>query len=419
VLHTLRVAGGSILPGHGRWQPRLTHLPENTEDQQRQFRQLRRWLMPGYALVARDDLLPPQLPSGEAADNSRLDAWLDQCRLNHYPVADEQGQISWQHSRQQGRLDCAAASGLRSSVTTVPARQRSPLPRRNHPGAFCRKPVFAGRMAQPAPPYRLPTTTVVPRPRRQQRRIPLPQRLPRHPSYRTRHFGRTRMSKLENASVLAFERKLDPSDALFYAGPWEERAANQRWPHVEVREKSVRGTISNRLKTKDQDPLKLDAMIENPNLQTVDVATLPHDADTLKVSFTLRVLAGVGEPSACNKADYRSKLLQTIDGYRQEHGFGELARRYAANLANGRFLWRNRVGAEQVEITLPNGKTARPCVTGNLTPLPPACAAWSVMNKSTAWAPDCRRAGRQPARCCTSTPMCAAATARKYSPARN
>jgi hypothetical protein len=102
------------------------------------------------------------------------------------------------------------------------------------------------------------------------------------------------MSKLENASVLAFERKLDPSDALFYAGPWEERAASQRWPHVEVREKSVRGTISNRLKTKDQDPLKLDAMIENPNLQTVDVATLPHDADTLKVSFTLRVLAGVG-----------------------------------------------------------------------------------------------------------------------------
>ena len=31
-------------------------------------------------------------------------------------------------------------------------------------------------------------------------------------------------------------------------------------------------------------------------------------------------------------------------------GFGELGRRYAHNLANGRFLWRNRVGAEQVEV---------------------------------------------------------------------
>lgn len=158
------------------------------------------------------------------------------------------------------------------------------------------------------------------------------------------------MSKLENASVLAFERKLDPSDALFFAGNWAERGNSQGWPQVEVREKSVRGTISNRLKAKDQDPAKLDAAIENPNLQTVDVATLPHDADTLKVGFTLRVLAGVGEPSACNKADYRAKLLDTVASYREAHGFGELACRYAANLANGRFLWRNRVGAEQVEV---------------------------------------------------------------------
>lgn len=158
------------------------------------------------------------------------------------------------------------------------------------------------------------------------------------------------MSKLENASVLAFERKLDPSDALFFAGNWAERGNSQAWPHVEVREKSVRGTISNRLKTSEQDPLKLNQKIESPNPQTVDVATLPHDADTLKVRFTLRVLAGVGEPSACNKADYRAKLLDTVAAYREAHGFGELARRYAANLGNGRFLWRNRVGAEQAEV---------------------------------------------------------------------
>ena len=117
-----------------------------------------------------------------------------------------------------------------------------------------------------------------------------------------------------------------------------------------VREKSVRGTISNRLKTKDQDPAKLDAAIENPNLQTVDVATLPSDADTLKVSFTVRVLGGAGTPSACNNADYQRKLLDTVKGYVDANGFGELARRYATNLANGRFLWRNRIGAEQVDV---------------------------------------------------------------------
>ena len=36
--------------------------------------------------------------------------------------------------------------------------------------------------------------------------------------------------------------------------------------------------------------------------------------------------------------------------YAKEVGFAELARRYASNLANGRFLWRNRMGAEQVEV---------------------------------------------------------------------
>ncbi|MEN1395299.1 type I-F CRISPR-associated protein Cas7f/Csy3, partial [Pseudomonas aeruginosa] len=114
------------------------------------------------------------------------------------------------------------------------------------------------------------------------------------------------MSKpiLSTASVLAFERKLDPSDALMSAGAWAQRDASQEWPAVTVREKSVRGTISNRLKTKDRDPAKLDASIQSPNLQTVDVANLPSDADTLKVRFTLRVLGGAGTPSACNDAAY-------------------------------------------------------------------------------------------------------------------
>ena len=170
---------------------------------------------------------------------------------------------------------------------------------------------------------------------------------------------------LKTASVLAFERKLDPSDATFHAGRWEDRAAADTWAPVKINTKSVRGTISNRLKAKDQDPAKLDAAIENPNLQTVDVAALPPQTDTLKVQFTLRVLGGAGTPSACSgkgSEAYRAKLLATVQGYVQQHGFTELARRYAANLANGRFLWRNRVGAESVEVTveqMQNGKAER------------------------------------------------------------
>ena len=157
---------------------------------------------------------------------------------------------------------------------------------------------------------------------------------------------------LKTASVLAFERKLDPSDALLHAGHWNQIGNATAWSPIALREKSVRGTISNRLKTKDQDAAKLDAAIENPNLQTVDVATLPSDADTLKVSFTLRVLPGTGTPSACNDVDYQAKLLATVAGYVQANGFAALAARYAHNLANARFLWRNRVGAEQVQTTI-------------------------------------------------------------------
>lgn len=156
--------------------------------------------------------------------------------------------------------------------------------------------------------------------------------------------------KLKTASVLAFERKLDPSDALFFSGNWEQRGSSAQWESIGIREKSVRGTISNRLKAKEQDPAKLDAQIDKPNLQTVDVATLPSNADTLMTRFTLRVLGGAGQPSACNNADYQAKLDTVVQGYVQEHGFNELAGRYAHNLANGRFLWRNRVGAEQVEV---------------------------------------------------------------------
>ena len=172
---------------------------------------------------------------------------------------------------------------------------------------------------------------------------------------------------LKTASVLAFERKLEPSDAILFSGNWETRDTEKAWGAIAIREKSVRGTISNRLhlkdKDKEKDAAKLDAAIENPNLQTVDVATLAAGQDTLKVSFTVRVLPGTGQPSACNEPAYRAKLLATVGAYAREHTFAELGRRYAFNLANGRFLWRNRMGAEQVEVRIQRLENGQPSVT--------------------------------------------------------
>ena len=153
---------------------------------------------------------------------------------------------------------------------------------------------------------------------------------------------------MKTPSVLAFERKLDPSDALFAAGKWDDWAGI--WTPVVIHEKSVRGTISNRLPARAADPAKLNASVEKPNLQTIDVASLPEECDTLRVRFTLRILGGVGRLSACNSNEYQQKLADVVAAYRQDFGFDDLAFRYALNLANGRFLWRNRLSAEQIHV---------------------------------------------------------------------
>ena len=155
--------------------------------------------------------------------------------------------------------------------------------------------------------------------------------------------------KKETASVLAFEKKLVPSDARMFGTTWDGRKQNAA--PLKLQEKSVRGTISNRLK-KDiaNDPMKLNEKIENANLQTVDHCSLGPEQDTLKLCFTLKVLGGIKKPSACNNATFLQGYAKTVGQYVEKYEFKELAKRYATNIANARFLWRNRVGAEHLEV---------------------------------------------------------------------
>lgn len=154
--------------------------------------------------------------------------------------------------------------------------------------------------------------------------------------------------ELKTASVLAFERNFDVSDAVFT----QTNKTGQITP-VAVTEKSVRGTISNRLKNAiTNDPAKLDAEIEKANLQKVDIAMLDHDKDTLIVEWSCKVLPFTGKPCVCNDIDYQQQLESTIQGYVNQHGFSEVAKRYAMNILNGRWLWRNRMSAEKIKITV-------------------------------------------------------------------
>lgn len=157
------------------------------------------------------------------------------------------------------------------------------------------------------------------------------------------------MAKKENiASVLAFEKKLVSSDGYMYGTQWDNRTEIKP---LALQEKSVRGTISNRLKAAIKgDPAKLNAEVEKANLQRVDACALTLEQDTLNLQFTIKVLGGITQPSACNNAEFKQSYSEAANTYIKNHAFTELGRRYANNIVNARFLWRNRVGAENIEV---------------------------------------------------------------------
>lgn len=158
------------------------------------------------------------------------------------------------------------------------------------------------------------------------------------------------MANKEIASVLSFEKKLVPSDGYFYGTTWNSRS---ELTALNLIPKSVRGTVSHRLKkTTEKDLLKLNMDISDPNPQTVDACALGEHQDTLKISFTLKVLGGVENPSACNNELFLKSYKQVAQNYISNYGFTELAKRYALNIANARFLWRNRVGAEKIDVVV-------------------------------------------------------------------
>ena len=166
--------------------------------------------------------------------------------------------------------------------------------------------------------------------------------------------------KLTTASVLAFERCFDISDAIFAQ---QNSADTNKLTPVILTEKSVRGTISNRLKNAvASDPTKLDAEIQKANLQTVDVAALDADKDTLVVSWSCKVLAFLGKPSVCNDIDYQEELIKTTQDYINSVGMTTLAKRYAINILNGRWLWRNRMAAEHISLSITRKDSEEPMI---------------------------------------------------------
>jgi CRISPR-associated protein Csy2 len=104
----MRVAGGTLLPPTQPWRHRYRSyaiaFTGNEDDRQAVFRKVRLHLLPGFTLVARDDLLDARLAELHAdnANATRLDAWLSLSRVNwHYQPAetDPKQKHAWTHDR--------------------------------------------------------------------------------------------------------------------------------------------------------------------------------------------------------------------------------------------------------------------------------------------------------------------------------
>jgi CRISPR-associated protein Csy2 len=83
-LSQMRVAGGSVLPSRTPHQPVLYVLEHEAEADAATFRRLRRKLLPGFALISRDDLLHSEHHRllAQQPEANLFDAWLQASRLN-------------------------------------------------------------------------------------------------------------------------------------------------------------------------------------------------------------------------------------------------------------------------------------------------------------------------------------------------
>lgn len=88
LLSGMRIAGGTVLQPAQAWrrryQPYVVRLTGAEEDRASEFRKTRMRLLPGFGLVARDDLLATRLAElrEEHPDTTQLDAWLSLSRIN-------------------------------------------------------------------------------------------------------------------------------------------------------------------------------------------------------------------------------------------------------------------------------------------------------------------------------------------------
>ncbi len=169
-----------------------------------------------------------------------------------------------------------------------------------------------------------------------------------------------KLSKLPG--VLSFQRCLLVTDGLFY----NELDGKSQTPLWVVRH-GIRGTQNINKASKEGQAASASAKREEvSNIQTTDSAKLAADATALLVRFNLRGMDVEKALFACAPGQkdsmsdlnaFKDDLMAFVRRAKEGDALDQLACRYVRNIANGRFLWRNRTVAQTatVEVALPTG----------------------------------------------------------------
>lgn len=163
--------------------------------------------------------------------------------------------------------------------------------------------------------------------------------------------------------VLAFNRGHVVTDGEMF----NEINGQQFEDHpVDVVRHGIRGT-QNINNGKGNEETAANGVRNVSNIQITETAKLKSNAEALIVRFGLSMLDMAGSLDSCvaaNKDDgrmMRKTFVDFVDRAKASKGIVEVACRYARNIANGRWLWRNRTIARliEIEVSTQNGVLAK------------------------------------------------------------
>lgn len=162
---------------------------------------------------------------------------------------------------------------------------------------------------------------------------------------------KTKEIVIQTPSMLSFSRCIEPTDGYFYQKNSKE--GDVSLAPVGITSRKLRTTMSNRQKPAIlKDPEKMNAEIIKANIQETETSQLDADCDILVAKVGIKIIPFNTVPQNCNSVPFSEKLQKVLEGYIETHGFTELASRYATNIVNARWLWRNRVGAKSIKVSV-------------------------------------------------------------------